>query len=196
MLILIHPLVTLARLLAHFSLDFSQFYNLWQLIWLCLAALINCRLTWQLNSSPLPLSLSVDCTPKWSHDYRLRNVAVVIRGWVLSLANNQTNWPFSYLSQGNCNLPTKQPSDQATKRPPSHTDNDRVIALNPSIKRGHHDIVAPPAAKLPRLLPLLPKKKKRSQNWRRSLSTTSTTTFKFANCQVRSGNCNGATVAK
>lgn len=93
---------------------------------------------------------------------------------------------------------TYRPSDQATKRPPSHTDNDRVIALNPSIKRGHHDIVAPPAAKLPRLLPLLSKKhkKKRSQNWRRSLSTTSTTTFKFANCQVRSGNCNGATVAK
>lgn len=55
---------------------------------------------------------------------------------------------------------TYRPSDQATKRPPSHTDNDRVIALNPSIKRGHHDIVAPPAAKLPRLLPLLSKKKK------------------------------------
>lgn len=152
LLIFIHPLVTLSRLLAHFSLDFSQFYNLWQLILLCLAALINCRLTWQLNSSPLPPSLS-------------RLYPQVI-SW-LSIAQCRRRHPRVSLVFGKqsnqlaLQLPQSgqlKPTDQTTKRPPSHTDNDRVIALNPSIKRGHHDIVAPPAAKLARLPPL-PKKK-------------------------------------
>lgn len=70
-------------------------------------------------------------TPCRVHDYRLRNVPVASSSLTTSLA-------WSCLWQT-----TKRIGPSATF--PGHhcTDNDRVIALNPSIKRGHHDIVAP-----------------------------------------------------
>lgn len=136
-----------------FSPDFSQFYNLWQLIWLCLAALINCRLTWQLNSSRLPHPphtdlMIIDCAMSPSPLPSPSPSSSCLWQTIKAIGPSATS------SQGNCN----------------RSDNDRVIALNPSIKRGHHDIVAPPAAQVARpgrcpgcqaaRLPLLPKKTK------------------------------------